>query len=1380
MLSWTTTRLTAFALLFRVYLMAQAGNPKRTPEPSGLQAQLFVGFTSGKWAAGHPIWGAVFLIVVIYLLWAFLLRFIILRFAPLKVLAWNEGLIQGADQIEVEVPVSGSKLKFPFKSVLRSVSLLARYRFHSLVLDAWIDERVSAARVAFERLPMVASRKILVALPVVVNGKLRPALEAQDLHSVALRERWCVLVRGEGGLGKTTLALQLAAWAMADEPAKRLCRDRKMLPILVEPDVRFDIRSDLSTFIRELRGNLQKLIGAKQPISEVLFEQLLRDRRLVVILDGLSEMIRTSSGPSTARPEHPEFPVNALIVTSREDENLNPELTIEPRRIDNTHLLGFINSYLTDARQTELTDSELFEASRRLANLVTMETGITPLLARLFAEQLVDLKSHREHIQKLPQSVPDLMLSYLNSLNRNRKLDDPDDPSLHRAAKIAAWECMSATLRPGQPASKERIRGLLVQGQLEDRLLDRLEVLRIVKTDEPAKTHVRFELDPLSEYLAALKLVEDCAEGAQCWHSFFEAADSKEGSPKTIRGFLLAVRDCCEARVGNYRTPEFVGVELANRLALDSDALAVARHRRRVEQLIQHLRSSEPVDRKHAAQELRKIGRAAHPALIEACKDPELNVRTTAIETLAKIGASTEPIVLALLEALNDSEQIVRSSAAASLGDLEPAAEFVVSALTKTLEVDPDAGVRASCADALRKLGPAAGRAVPALVTALMKDSDPNVRRISADALARIGAAAVPGLIKALGNRKSHLRTSAAETLAKIGQAAIPHLIAGLSDSNSWVRRSAAHSLGRMGPTAKPAVPALIEGLRDPRPHVRESVVDALSRIGAAALPALIATITNAGPDIPESIDNVLERIGTVAVPALIEVLRNPEPAASRAADVLKRIGDIAAPALINALGESNPKVRISAADILREIGRAAQGAVPHLIKLLKEPGVGERRSAARALEGIGRAMYAAVPALRLATNTASVGPSLRRSAASALSTRGLAAQGAVVSLTKALNDNDSIVRSSVANALAEMVRAAQATVTALTQVFEDSDAEVRSTAAYGLRMIMPTLEAAVPALTGALTDTDPEVRSSAAYGLGEVGPSACAAVSAVIRALRDTDPRVRSSATYCLWKIGRDAVPALVDALKDSDAEVRNSAVFALGAIGPGAEAAVSVLIEILKDPTCDICGAAEEALWKIGPGAVPSLIDALSSSERSVRRSVTRALWKIGPSAVRDLIEVLGNPEREMRCCAIEALWNIGEPAVAPLIDALKHAEQSVRIGVADALGEMGSVAHGAVAALTEALNDSDSVVRYSAARALGCMGSTAQTAIPALCKLLVEDVDSGVRSAASRTLGEIGPAAMMAVAALTEALKDSDVDVRNSAMDVLKTLRSFPAID
>jgi hypothetical protein len=58
------------------------------------------------------------------------------------------------------------------------------------------------------------------------------AATSELLAKVFTRRRACLLIWGEGGSGKTSLACQLGRWALAEERSERLC-EHVMLPVLI-------------------------------------------------------------------------------------------------------------------------------------------------------------------------------------------------------------------------------------------------------------------------------------------------------------------------------------------------------------------------------------------------------------------------------------------------------------------------------------------------------------------------------------------------------------------------------------------------------------------------------------------------------------------------------------------------------------------------------------------------------------------------------------------------------------------------------------------------------------------------------------------------------------------------------------------------------------------------------------------------------------------------------------------------------------------------------------------------------------------------------------------------------------------------------------------
>jgi hypothetical protein len=115
-----------------------------------------------------------------------------------------------------------------------------------------------------------------------------------------------------------------------------------MLPILIEEDLDCQGEACKQALIDAILGQLKILTNEEEPISEELLERLLRRRRILVIVDHLSEMGKQTQ--ETIDPEQPDFPINALIVTSRQREILGrvSKIEIKPLRIMGNRLSSFM------------------------------------------------------------------------------------------------------------------------------------------------------------------------------------------------------------------------------------------------------------------------------------------------------------------------------------------------------------------------------------------------------------------------------------------------------------------------------------------------------------------------------------------------------------------------------------------------------------------------------------------------------------------------------------------------------------------------------------------------------------------------------------------------------------------------------------------------------------------------------------------------------------------------------------------------------------------------------------------------------------------------------------------------------------------------------
>ena len=172
----------------------------------------------------------------------------------------------------------------------------------------------------------------------------------------------------------------------------------------------------------------------------------------------------------------------------------------------------------------------------------------------------------------------------------------------------------------------------------------------------------------------------------------------------------------------------------------------------------------------HALGEMRFAARAANPALIEASRFHDYDVRLEAVKALGKIGPKNDTSVIEALKAsLKDPDFDVRREAANSLGGFEVYADSTVPNLVNALS-DQDFDVRREAAHSLGRIGPKTDGTVEALVI-LLDDDYADVRKAATEALSNVSPdyreKVLPAILPRLDDTNEEVRLAAVNTIAK-------------------------------------------------------------------------------------------------------------------------------------------------------------------------------------------------------------------------------------------------------------------------------------------------------------------------------------------------------------------------------------------------------------------------------------------------------------------------------------------------------------------------------------------------------------------------------------------------------------------------------------
>lgn len=202
---------------------------------------------------------------------------------------------------------------------VRVFLLISLFHFRLRVLDALVQKHLGKAKENIKNRVPNRQKQLYVPTPAMIDEEMWDGISAVPLQLIFNKSRVIVLITGVGEVGKTSLACQMALWAMDEGEEMRLC-NHQMLPVLIKADSKRPRLDSKKAFIKAISGELHLMIDRLKEISEELLMQLLLQRRVLVIVDGLSE-----SDDATRNSIHPaqdDFFVNALVVTSRSGEEV--------------------------------------------------------------------------------------------------------------------------------------------------------------------------------------------------------------------------------------------------------------------------------------------------------------------------------------------------------------------------------------------------------------------------------------------------------------------------------------------------------------------------------------------------------------------------------------------------------------------------------------------------------------------------------------------------------------------------------------------------------------------------------------------------------------------------------------------------------------------------------------------------------------------------------------------------------------------------------------------------------------------------------------------------------------------------------------------------
>jgi HEAT repeat protein len=478
------------------------------------------------------------------------------------------------------------KMPGAFSAPLRYMLIVGFFHYSNRVLDALLKEHVDNIRTRFSTKNTVKERSQYVPIPVMLDGQRTTHLTPALLKPLFKQPTTSLLVVGEGGTGKTSLACLMAKWALSEDEQSRFCK-HMMLPVLIEPDSEFIAEGNVNVVERAIQMYVRTFMQSTELPSPELVHHLLKSKRLLLLIDGLSEIDEPTR--KKILMDLSNLPVTALVITSRQHEYLeeySPSV-IEPMKISGSFLSDFLSTYFAEQKvRREFEDEEFFDICRRMS-LLSNNREVTALLVRLYADLIVAAKLKITK-DDMPQNLPDLVLHYLNYLNREFDDGETCNEHIHESAKIVAWECLKKSFHPAQ-AETGQVMAELGEKTRASKLLDHLEKrLDLVRRVGMSRERIRFSLEPLAEYLAGMRIAESSGTDEEKWKELISSLKGVKRQNGNGLGFINALQDCCLTKYAE-AVPKFVPRDTAKLTGMKLEDKRRKSVERRVEQIVRDL-----------------------------------------------------------------------------------------------------------------------------------------------------------------------------------------------------------------------------------------------------------------------------------------------------------------------------------------------------------------------------------------------------------------------------------------------------------------------------------------------------------------------------------------------------------------------------------------------------------------------------------------------------------------------------------------------------------------------------------------------------------------------------------------------------------------------